>query len=124
MIELGRLRQFGVFIAGGVLSAVVDIGMMQLLIHQGLHHTPAATAGFLAGLGVNYLFHSRVTFARPASGGSFARYLAVVGMNYVLTIGCVALAVHFFDSPLAGKILSLPLVAVNGFLLSRYWIFR
>jgi hypothetical protein len=32
--------------------------------------------------------------------------------------------VAMFDSPMAGKIVSLPLVAVNGYLLGRFWIFR
>jgi putative flippase GtrA len=124
MVDALRLRQFGVFVAGGVLCAVVDIGLMQLLIGNGVHHTSAASAGFLAGLLVNYAFHSRVTFERAASKASFARYLCVVGVNYVLTIASVALAVSLIDNPLAGKLLSLPLVAVNGFLLSRYWIFK
>jgi hypothetical protein len=50
--------------------------------------------------------------------------MCVVGLNYILTIVCVALAVAVADNPLAGKILSLPLVAANGYLLSRYWIFK
>jgi len=124
MIEPARLRQFGVFLIGGLLCAGVDIGLMQLLIENGAHHTAAASAGFVAGLLVNYAFHSRVTFEQAASKSSFARYLCVVGLNYVLTIACVALAVSLADNPLAGKILSLPLVAVNGYLLSRYWIFK
>lgn len=124
MIDPMRLRQFTVFVAGGLLCAGVDIGLMQLLILQGVHHTAAASAGFAAGLLVNYAFHSRITFGQAASRASFARYLAVVGLNYIVTIGCVALAASLFANPLAGKILSLPLVAVNGYLLSRYWIFK
>ena len=85
---------------------------------------PAASAGFGAGLLVNYVFHSRVTFNTTASPANFTRYLCVVGVNYLLTIGCVALAEANFDNPLLGKLLSLPLVAVNGYLLSKYWIFK
>lgn len=124
MIDARRLRQFGVFLAGGFLSAGIDVGLMQLLVMKGMHHTAAASAGFVAGLLVNYAFHSRVTFEQSASKNSFARYMCVVGLNYGLTIACVALAVALVDNPLAGKILSLPLVAVNGYLLSRYWIFK
>jgi len=124
MIDSARLRQFGVFVAGGLLCAGIDVGLMQLLIVQGFHHTTAASVGFVAGLMVNYAFHSRVTFDQAASKASFARYMCVVGLNYVLTLGCVALAASLADNPLAGKILSLPMVAVNGYLLSRYWIFK
>ncbi len=121
---MNHSRQFGTFIAGGLLCALVDIGVMQILLHSGAHFTAATTAGFVAGLLVNYAFHSRVTFEAGASASSFARYLCVVGLNYLLTMGCVALAVALAGQPLLGKILSLPLVSVNGYLLSKFWIFR
>ncbi|MGJ7914357.1 GtrA family protein [Massilia sp. LXY-6] len=121
---MNHSRQFGTFVAGGLLCALVDIGIMQLLLRSGVHFTAAATAGFLAGLLVNYAFHSRVTFQAGASASSFTRYLCVVGLNYLLTMGCVALAVALAGMPLAGKIVSLPLVSVSGYLLSKFWIFR
>jgi len=117
-------RQVATYIAGGVLCALVDIGVMQVLLRAGAHFTGATTAGFLAGLLVNYAFHSRVTFDAAASASSFARYLCVVGLNYLLTMGCVSMAVALAGMPLAGKILSLPLIAANGYLLSKFWIFR
>ncbi|MEW7849681.1 GtrA family protein [Massilia aurea] len=124
MVDPARLRQFVTYVAGGVLCAVIDVGLMHLLMTQGVHPAGAASAGFVAGLLVNYAFHSQVTFAQAATRASFARYMCVVGLNYILTLGCVALAVALFDNPLAGKIASLPLVAVNGYLLGRFWIFR
>ena len=124
MIDALRQRQFLVFLTGGLLCAGVDVGAMQLLLAAGGHHTAAASAGFAVGLLVNYAFHSRVTFAQAASSASFARYLCVVGLNYLLTIGCVALAASLAGNPLAGKLLSLPLVAFNGYLLGKYWIFK
>lgn len=124
MIDVVRLRQFGVYVAGGFLCAAIDIGVMQLLLLNGFPPITSSTIGFAAGLGVNYLYHSRVTFDQAMSRDSFARYLVVVGLNYLLTIACVWLAVVLCDSPLLGKIVSLPLAAVNGFLLGRYWIFR
>jgi putative flippase GtrA len=121
---LKHSRQFGTFIAGGLLCALVDIGVMQGLLRAGAHFTGATTAGFLAGLLVNYAFHSRVTFDDAASTSSFARYLCVVGLNYLLTMGCVSLAVSLAGMPLLGKIVSLPLVSISGYLLSKFWIFR
>ena len=121
---MSHSRQFATFIAGGLLCALVDIGVMQVLLRAGAHFTGATTAGFLAGLLVNYAFHSRVTFDAAASASSFARYLCVVGLNYLLTMGCVSLAVSLAGLPLAGKIVSLPLVSVSGYLLSKFWIFR
>jgi putative flippase GtrA len=121
---LAHWRQFATFVTGGVICAVADIGLMQLLLSAGVHYAGATTAGFCAGLLVNYAFHSRVTFSSVATPANFGRYLCVVGLNYLLTLGCVALAVPVVGEPLFGKILSLPLVAVNGYLLSKYWIFK
>jgi putative flippase GtrA len=117
-------RQIAVFLAGGVLSALIDIGTMMLLLSAGAHHMAATSAGFGAGLLVNYAFHARVTFSGNASTASFTRYLCVVGLNFMLTLGCVTLSTALLDNPLVGKLLSLPLVACNGYLLSKYWIYK
>lgn len=117
-------RQFGVFVTGGLICALADVGLMQLLLLSGVTATAAASAGFAAGLLVNYAFHSRVTFNASANPANFARYLCVVGVNYLMTIACVALGQAVFDNPLVGKIVSLPLVAANGYLLGKYWIFK
>lgn len=117
-------RQFLVFVAGGVLSAAVDLGLMRLALQQGAAALPAASVGFVAGLAVNYLFHARVTFARLAARHTLPRYLCVVAANYGLTLLLVALAQALAGNPLAGKLISLPLVAANGFLLSKYWVFK
>lgn len=117
-------RQFAVFAAGGLVCALADVGLMLALVAAGVHYTAATTAGFAAGLLVNFAFHSRVTFAAAASPASFARYLCVVGANYLLTMACVSLSVALFASALFGKLVSLPLVSINGFVLGKYWIFK
>lgn len=121
---LAHWRQFTVFVVGGLLSMAVDVGLMQALIGWGVHYAGATTAGFAAGLAVNYAFHSRVTFSTNATPANFARYLCLVGVNYGLTMACVSLSVPLLGSALAGKLLSLPLVALNGFVLGKYWIFK
>lgn len=123
MIDTLRSRQFMVFVAGGVLCALIDVGVMHLLLSFGVHYSLAASAGFGTGLVVNYLYHTRVTFDTSASAANFARYLCVIAINYLTMLLCVTLAAAFFDNPLAGKLLSLPIVAVNGYLLSKHWIY-
>lgn len=118
------LPQFFLFIAGGCLSALIDIGLLQLLIAAGVAPLLAASAGFLAGLAVNFAFHARVTFNTLATPATFTRYLCVVALNYLLTIGLVALSVALGGSPLAGKLASLPVVAVDGYFFGKYWIFK
>ncbi|MTW00809.1 GtrA family protein [Duganella ginsengisoli] len=116
--------QFLVYVLGGVLSAAIDIGTMQMLLSRGLAPVAAASGGFLAGLLVNYAFHAKVTFGGRASAGSALRYGCVVAANYLLTIGIVALTDWMLHSALAGKLISLPVVAVNGYMLGKFWIFR
>jgi putative flippase GtrA len=121
---LPHWRQVAVFLGGGVATALLDVGLMQLLIAAGVHYASATTAGFGAGLLFNYAFHSRLTFQAAATPFNFIRFICVVGLNYLLTMGCVALAVALGASTLTGKLVSLPLVAVNTFLLGKYWIFK
>lgn len=120
---LARQRQFLLYLAGGVASALIDVGLMQFLIHGGAGYVAATTAGFIAGLLFNYGYHAAVTFTTPPSGRSLARYLAVVALNYCFTLACVALSVRFAGVAVIGKLLALPLVAVNGFILGKRWIF-
>jgi len=119
-----RRPQFAVFVLGGLLCAALDVGLMQFLLWQGSSALLATSGGFLAGLLLNYAFHARVTFGRLASGGSFLRFLCVVAINYMITLALVSLALALVFPPMAGKLLSLPVVAVNGFLLSKHWIFK
>lgn len=121
---LGHRRQFALFVAGGLISALADIGAMQLLIWRGIHYSLATSVGFALGLLVNYAFHATLTFRESGNASSFLRYLCVVGLNYAITLGCVALSVQLLGQALPGKIASLPVVAINGFVLSKYWIFR
>ena len=112
------------YLAGGVLSAVVDIGIMQMLILGGLGVYLAASLGFGGGLLVNYAFHAKVTFKSSTGLQSFGRYLCVVAMNYLLTLGFVGVSHALLGSALVGKVMSLPVIAVIGFLLSKRWIYR
>lgn len=116
--------QFLVFVTGGVLCALIDVGLMQGLLMSGAAPLTAASAGFLAGLLVNYLFHAKVTFKQLSSSTTVARYLCVVAVNYLITLALVALAQHWFGMAIIGKLASLPVVAVNGYFLSKHWVFK
>ncbi|WP_229632116.1 GtrA family protein [Pseudoduganella violaceinigra] len=118
------MNQFVVYLLVGVTSAVIDVGLMKILGLLGVHFMLAANAGFLAGLAANFLLHSRLTFRTGYSHATFVRYLGVVFANYLLTMLCVSAFHYWLDMPVLGKVLSLPLVAVNGFYLSKHWIYK
>jgi putative flippase GtrA len=117
-------RQVLLFLFGGILSALIDIGMMQWLIYIGMAPMLATSIGFASGLLVNFAFHAKVTFSSTVSATNFSRYMCVVAINYGLTLALVSLAVAVAGSALAGKIISLPVVALNSYFLSKRWIYR
>ncbi|MBP1206771.1 putative flippase GtrA [Duganella sp. 1411] len=117
-------RQFLLYVGGGVLSALVDVGLMRLLLGAGAGLWTATSCGFVAGLMVNYAYHARLTFGHGGSGGALARYLCVVAGNYLLTLACVGAAQALASLPLAGKLLALPLVAAVGYVAGKHWIFK
>lgn len=122
--QLPDRSRFFVYLAGGVLSAAVDIGSLQALLACGMPVLVAATVAFVAGLVVNYAWHARVTFSQGGNAASFVRYLCVVAMTYTMTIALVAGFDHAFGSPLAGKLVALPLASVAGYLLGKWWIYK
>lgn len=116
--------QWLLYLVGGVLSAVVDVGLLQLLLSGGCALVLATAGGFLAGLLLNFTFHARYTFGTLYSGATLARYLCVVAGNYLLTLACVGAADTLLHLAVLGKLASLPLVAASGFLLGKHWVFR
>lgn len=125
MLEFLRgRRQLLWFLIGGGASALIDVGLMQLLIIKDVDYVIATSAGFAAGLAFNFTFHARYTFASAMSGAAFLRYLCVVGLNYLITLACVSASMETIGTALAGKIVSLFIVPISGFLFGKYWIFK
>ena len=117
-------RQVVVFLGVGLLSTVIDIGIMQVLLLSGVHYAIAVSTGFILALVINYIGHSRLTFRAETSWGGVLSFLVVVLLNYLITLGCTSLSFHLSGVVLLGKLISLPIVAINGYLLSRYWVFK
>ena len=116
--------QFMVFIAGGILSAIVDVCILQTMIIIGYGHILPVTVGFVGGLIVNFAFHVKLTFNSLTSFLILVRFLLVVMVNYLITVAFVMISFSMIESVLVGKIVSLPIIAMNGFLLCKYWVFN
>lgn len=117
-------RQFFVFILIGIACALIDVGLMQFLIWMGINYLIATTAGFLSGLTLNFLLHTRITFDSDYSREVFFRFMVVVLVNYFLTLLTVSFFHVLLNMALLGKFISLPMVAFNGFFLSKKWVYR
>lgn len=118
------LHQFITYILVGILSAVIDVGLMKLLTVLGMHYLLAANVGFGVGLSANFLMHSRLTFKTSFSNTALTRYIAIVLVNYLITMLCINIVHNWLNMPVLGKIISLPIISVNGFLLSKYWVYK
>lgn len=117
-------RQFMIFIAGGIVSALVDVFILQTMIIMGYVNILSVTVGFFGGLIVNFGFHVKLTFKSVTSFLILVRFLLVVMVNYFITVAFVMLSFSMLESVLVGKIASLPIIAINGFLLCKYWVFN
>ena len=117
-------RQIFLFACVGIISALIDIAIMQTLIHLELHYALATSVGFAGGLIANYILHSKLTFKAPTSLSSMVKFGAVVFLNYCITLIFVYSSQQWLGGAMIGKIASLPVIAGNGFLLSKYWVFR
>lgn len=110
---------------GGV-SFVVDLGVLAVL--HSLVRLPlsaATTLAFATGLVINFGLNRTFAFrsqsrVRPA----FIRYLMLVGVNYIMTLGIVVgLTSVLFPYPVA-KTAATMINACFNYLAYRWWIFR
>lgn len=121
----GKLNQFSLFIVGGILTALVDVGATSVLLTMGVWYITSISIGFFCALCVNFFFHVKITFTVALSKMVVMKYLLIVMANYLLTLVIVMLFRHFGDGlVMLGKIASLPIVAIHGYLWSKFWVFK
>lgn len=88
----GRLStQLIRFVATGGLSAVVDFGLLNLLMWLGLGHTPAKALSFVAGTTTAYLINRRWTFRAEPSRRRFVAVVALYATTFALQVGLFSL---------------------------------
>lgn len=122
-----RSIQFLRFVVSGGVSAAADVLLLAALVALGTPRLAATPMAFLSGAFLNYTLHRRFTFqtTRPASGGEFFRYGCVVAFNMLLTSALVeGLTGGLGLALVVGKLATLPVIAVSGFVLSRTFVFN
>jgi putative flippase GtrA len=75
------------FVLTGGLSAVVDFGILVILMHFGLGHTPAKALSFVAGTTTAYLINRRWTFRAEPSRRRFAAVVVLYAVTFALQVG-------------------------------------
>ena len=120
------------FFLTGVLSAIVDYGLLLLLMHVGLGHTPAKSLSFVAGTLTAYLINRRWTFAAEPSKARFLAVMALYAVMFGVQVGLFALLVPWFrDSGwtefwavTVGYVIAQGVATVTNFVIQRTVIFR
>ncbi len=79
------------FVLTGGLSAVVDFGLLVLLMLLGLGHTPAKAMSFVAGTTTAYLINRRWTFRAEPSRRRFVAVVVLYAVTFALQVGLFSL---------------------------------
>ncbi len=91
----GLFGQLGRFAAVGCLSAVVDYGLYQGLLHLDVYVHLAKAVSFVCGTTTAYLLNRRFTFTGATGGiGRFTGFLLLYGTTFFVNVGMNALALH------------------------------
>jgi putative flippase GtrA len=108
------------FVLTGGLSALVDFGLLVLLMHgflgvPGLGHTAAKALSFVAGTTTAYLINRRWTFVAEPSRRRFAAVVVLYALTFALQVGLFSL---LFDL-LTARHLPLRVVQLVGFVVAQ-----
>ena len=75
------------FVITGGVSAVVDFGLLVILMALGLGHTPAKAVSFVAGTTTAYLINRRWTFRAAPSTRRFVAVVVLYALTFALQVG-------------------------------------
>lgn len=108
----------------GLASALIDVGGLKVLSE--FYHVAdlyAITIAYIMGMLCNYALHNILTFNVKMSKRSFVRYLIVVVFNYILSLLLISLLQITGISLILSKVITLPVISITGFILSKKWIY-
>lgn len=91
----GLLGQLSRFVLVGALSACVDFGIYQALLHLDVWVHAAKAVSFVCGTTTAYLLNRRFTFTGATGGvGRFTGFVLLYGTTFFVNVGMNALALH------------------------------
>lgn len=121
------------FVLTGGLSAVVDLGLLVVLMNlAGLEHTPAKALSFVAGTTTAYLINRRWTFRSDGSKRRFAAVMLLYALTFVLQVGLFAVLYPWILAASAsqtvaqvvGFVIAQGVATTVNFVVQRHLIFR
>lgn len=120
------------FFLTGVLSAIVDYGLLQLFMLGGLGYGAAKALSFVAGTLTAYALNRRWTFQAEPSRARFLATMGLYALMFGVQWGLFMLLVPWFDgmgwtlfwSTTIGYVIAQGVATVTNFIVQRTVIFR
>lgn len=121
------------FLAVGIVSAIVDYGLLQLFMHVLDMHYPVAKAiSFVFGTLTAYLLNRRYTFQAEHSWRNFLTVMALYGLMFAVQWGLFTAVTAFllghdfsqFWASTIGFVIGQGVATVTNFVVQRTVIFR
>ena len=122
------MNTFAKFMLVGAATAAVYLGLMSVLYGRfHLDYRIAVTVCYIIAVALHFLLNRHLTF-RTGNGHvmlQIMKYLALVAINYLVTMLVVAGAVAWVGlSPYLGALLAIVSTTIVTFVMSKNWVFR
>jgi len=116
------------FVLTGGLSAVVDFGTYQLMLHFGVYIHLAKAISFVLGTTTAYLLNRRWTFQAAGGGKQFASVFGLYALTFAVQLGVNALVLTFVPESFWGTTIAYVIAqgtaTVINFIVQRTVIFK
>lgn len=122
--RLNLFKQICKFASVGIISTIVDVGILRFLLSISMGEYIAIALSYFLGVIVNYMLHGLYTFNYSLSKKSAYKYCAVILLNYLITNLIIYIFQKYSFNIIYSKMCSIPFIAINGFILSKYWIYK
>ncbi|MBO0663020.1 GtrA family protein [Jiella sp. MQZ9-1] len=117
--ELQKLWRFA---SVGVVTTLLDLAMFSALVVCGAPAGPANIGSYSTGIAASYALNRRFTFGAKGSPLRAAKFAGAMLCGLGLSTLLVLLLSTLVPA-LAAKIISVPLVFLWNFAISRWWVF-
>lgn len=126
--QLSLMHQMIRFVGIGVFAAGVDFGSYTLILHFGVWADLARACSFTLGTTTAYLLNRRFTFRAKGGGATVARFVALYGTTFFVTVGVNALFLWLLHgwslAVTASWVISQGTATVINFVMLRLVVFR
>ena len=120
------------FVVSGGLAAIVDFGILYLLMATGLNYVPAKACSWVAGTLTAYMINRRWTFNADKSAKRLAAVMALYGVTFVAQVGIFSVGYPYARTLLgdglaaqaAAFVVAQGVATVINFIVQRGVIFR